>query len=137
MFLSSRLPDAGFVNVTRPLTRPGGRALGDAVCWDHPAMSCECAAPLTVQLHDGGSRYPVVPVDRHSEVSYFFDARCTRCGVRHGDPFARVDEEGQVLTDQTADLPWEDLMWFRKQCGPFTCGCDADSLTPQTATRDA
>lgn len=93
-------------------------------------MSCECAVGLTVQLHDGGTRYPVIPAVQHSELSYFFGARCTNCGIKYGDPFVRVDEEGQVLARQTEDLPLVDRMWFSQQCGPFTCGCDIESLTP-------
>ncbi|MEV6332628.1 hypothetical protein [Streptomyces sp. NPDC051909] len=91
-------------------------------------MSCDCKAGLTVQLHDGGTRYPVAPVDQHTELSYWFDARCTACGTRYEEPFARVDEAGQELADQTEDLPVVDTVWLAKQCCPFTCGCDQESL---------
>ncbi len=90
-------------------------------------MSCTCAGGFTVQLHDGGTSYPVVPVDQHTEISYFFDARCTRCRAKYGAPFARIDSEGQVLADQMQGVPPVDRMWFSKQCGPFTCGCAEES----------
>ncbi|MEV5440789.1 hypothetical protein AB0K80_33020 [Streptomyces sp. NPDC052682] len=96
-------------------------------------MSCTCGEGFTVQLHDGGTRYPVIPTDRHTEISYYFDARCTTCGTKYGAPFARVDSEGQVLADQMQDVPLVDVMWFRKQCGPFTCGCDEESLAGDPA----
>lgn len=91
-------------------------------------MSCDCKAGLTVQLHDGGTRYPVIPAAWHSELSYWFAGRCTRCGAKTDEPFERVDAGGQVLADQTQDLPMADLMFLRKQCGPFTCGCDEEQL---------
>lgn len=97
-------------------------------------MSCTCAEGFTVQLHDGGTRYPVIPTDRHGEISYYFDARCTRCSAKYEAPFARVDSEGQVLADQMQDVPLVDRMWFSKQCGPFTCGCGREeSLTGDPA----
>jgi hypothetical protein len=49
-------------------------------------MSCDCNAALTVRLHDGGDRYPVIPIARHSEISYWFDARCTACDARMPAP---------------------------------------------------
>ncbi|MGW3091586.1 hypothetical protein [Streptomyces sp. NPDC001108] len=85
---------------------------------------------MTVQLHDGGDTYPVIPVPRHSEISYYFDARCVGCRVKYEEPFARVDEQGEILDDQMRGLPMVDWMWFGKQCGPFTCGCDQDQLDP-------
>jgi hypothetical protein len=97
-------------------------------------MSCDCTVGLTVQLHDGGVRYPVVPVARHSELSYWFDARCVGCNARYEEPFARVDESGQVLADQRADLPLADRLWLGDQCGPFTCGCNAETLDPSEST---
>lgn len=90
-------------------------------------MSCACDAALTVQLHDGGERYPVVLVDEHTELSYWFDARCTACGERHGGPFARVDADGRPLTEQRDGLPLVDTEWLARQCGPFTCGSDPDA----------
>lgn len=87
-------------------------------------MSCECDAGLTVQLHDDGTRYPVIPAAQHGELSHWFNARCITCGTQSGEPFARVDESGQVLADQRKDLPIVDTIWLNKQCGPFTCGCD-------------
>ncbi|MFG2097266.1 hypothetical protein [Streptomyces sp. NPDC048612] len=41
--------------------------------------------------------------------------------------------EGQVLADQMQDVPLVDRMWFSKQCGAFTCGCDQDSLAGDPA----
>lgn len=96
-------------------------------------MSCTCAEGFTVQLHDGGTRYPVIPVDQHTEISYYFDARCTKCNAKYEAPFARVDSEGQVLADQKQDVPMVDWLWFSKQCGPFTCGCDQESLAGDPA----
>ncbi|MFE3121374.1 hypothetical protein [Streptomyces niveus] len=96
-------------------------------------MSCTCTEGFTVQLHDGGARYPVIPTDRHTEISYYFDARCVGCDTKYGAPFARIDNEGQVLSDQMQEVPLVDLMWFRKQCGPFTCGCDEESLVDDPA----
>ncbi|MFE7532205.1 hypothetical protein ACFU7Y_41890 [Kitasatospora sp. NPDC057542] len=96
-------------------------------------MSCACDAGLTVQLHGGGDRYPVIPAARHGELSFWFDARCTRCNDRYEAPFARVDGCGEALADQTGDLPLVDVMWLRRQCGPFTCGCDQDQLDPAAA----
>ncbi|MEU2717786.1 hypothetical protein [Streptomyces sp. NPDC007205] len=94
-------------------------------------MSCTCTEVFIIQLHDGGARYPVIPTDRHSEISYYFDARCTKCNTKYEAPFARVGKEGQVLVDQMQDLPMVDRIWFSEQCGPFTCGCDQESLTPE------
>jgi hypothetical protein len=92
-------------------------------------LPCGCTADLTVRLHDGGERYPVIPVDGlHTEVSYWYDARCTGCDAKYGSPFARVDEAGQVLANQRDGLPFADRMWFADQCGPFTCGCDQEKL---------
>lgn len=91
-------------------------------------MSCACTAGLTVQLHDGGTRYPVIPSARHGELSYWFDARCRGCGARYEEPFTRVDESGQVLDNQTEGLPFVDTSWLSRQCGPFTCGSDEESL---------
>ncbi|MEU6278182.1 hypothetical protein ABZ871_38180 [Streptomyces populi] len=91
-------------------------------------MACDCKAALTVQLHDGGDRYPVIPAEAHGELSYWFNARCTVCNAQSGEPFLRVDASGKVLADQTADLPLVDTMWLSKQCGPFTCGCDTEEL---------
>jgi hypothetical protein len=96
-------------------------------------MSCTCVEGFTVQLHDAGTRYPVVPVDRHTEISYYFDARCTKCRSKYGAPFARVDSEGQALADQMQDVPTVDRVWFSKQCGPFTCGCDQEPLAGEPA----
>jgi hypothetical protein len=93
-------------------------------------MACDCKAALTVQLHDGGDRYPVTPVDQDTELSHWFNARCTACGARYGEPFARVDEVGQVMTHQRDGLPMVDLAWLSKQCGPFTCGCAEESSHP-------
>ncbi|MEV6048778.1 hypothetical protein [Streptomyces xanthochromogenes] len=91
-------------------------------------MSCTCAEGFTVQLHDGGTRYAVVPVDQHTEISYYFDARCTMCNAKYEAPFARVDSDGQVLGDQKQDVPMVDRLWFSKQCGPFSCGCEQESV---------
>ncbi|MFD5342297.1 hypothetical protein ACFWJY_00625 [Streptomyces anulatus] len=91
-------------------------------------MPCDCTAGLTVQLHDGGARYPVIPAPRHSELSYWFDARCSACSTRYEEPFVRVGEDGQALAEDTKDLPLVDTMWLSKQCGPFTCGCDQEAL---------
>jgi hypothetical protein len=99
------------------------------------AMSCDCNAALTVQLHDGGDRYPAIPAARHAELSYWFDARCTACSARYEAPFARVDGSGEVLADQTGDLPLEIRLWLGRQCGPFTCGCDQDQLAPAAPQR--
>ncbi|MFI9116964.1 hypothetical protein [Streptomyces venezuelae] len=33
-----------------------------------------------------------------------------------------------MLAEQTEDLPVVDTVWLAKQCGPFTCGCDQESL---------
>ncbi|MGJ3558103.1 hypothetical protein ACR6C2_00760 [Streptomyces sp. INA 01156] len=52
---------------------------------------------------------------------------------QYGDPFARVGNAGQVLADQMQDVPLVDRMWFSKQCGPFTCGCDQESLAGDPA----
>lgn len=90
-------------------------------------MHCDCNAGLTVQLHDGGTRYPVIPTAQHSELSYWFNARCTACGAQYGEPFARVDESGKVLDRQREELPMVDTLWLNGQCGPFTCGCDEES----------
>ncbi|MER5617567.1 hypothetical protein [Streptomyces sp. NPDC002215] len=92
-------------------------------------MPCDCTAGFTVQLHDGGARYPVIPAPRHGELSYWFDARCTACNTRYEKPFVRVDEDGQVLDRQTEGLPAVDTAWLSRQCGPFTCGCDTESLS--------
>ncbi|MFD3889991.1 hypothetical protein [Streptomyces microflavus] len=91
-------------------------------------MPCDCTAGLTVQLHDGGARYPVIPAPRHSELSYWFDARCIACNARYAEPFVRVGEDGQALGAATEGLPLVDTMWLSKQCGPFTCGCDQEAL---------
>ncbi|MEU1502891.1 hypothetical protein [Streptomyces sp. NPDC005732] len=91
-------------------------------------MSCRCNAALTVRLND--ERYPVAPAAQHTELSYWFDARCVECDARYEEPYARVDESGVVLAEQTADLPLEITLWFREQCGPFTCGCDQEELHP-------
>lgn len=95
-----------------------------------PDMSCTCAGPLTVQLHDGGERYPVVLVDEHTELSYFFDARCVTCGERHPGPFARADADGRPLARQREGLPLVDTEWLARQCGPFTCGAVAEEPEP-------
>ncbi|MFE1271302.1 hypothetical protein [Streptomyces sp. NPDC058758] len=65
----------------------------------------------------------MAPVAEHTEISYYFDARCAKCRTRYEAPFARIDREGQVLADQMQDVPVEDRVWFSRQCGPFTCGC--------------
>ncbi|CAM5593315.1 hypothetical protein [Streptomyces abikoensis] len=96
-------------------------------------MSCDCAEGFTVQLHDGGTRYSVVPTDRHGEISYYFDARCTKCNTKYEAPSKRVDSEGQILADQMQDVPMVDTIWFSRQCGPFTCGCDQESLVGDPA----
>ncbi len=96
-------------------------------------MSCDCNANLSVQLHDGGNRCPVVPAARHGELSFWFDARCAGCNARYEAPLVRVDDSGKALPDETKDLPLVDVMWLRQQCGPFTCGCDQDQLDPAFA----
>ncbi|MFG2563040.1 hypothetical protein [Streptomyces sp. NPDC048496] len=93
-------------------------------------MSCTCTTGWTVQLHDGGVRYPVAPAERHGELSYFFNARCSSCNAAHDAPFARVDGAGEVLADQTGDLPLADRMFLSSRCGPFTCGCNQEDLEP-------
>lgn len=60
-------------------------------------MSCTCAEGFTVQLHDGGTWYPVALVEQHTEISYYFDARCTRCRSKYGAPFARGSDSPRLL----------------------------------------
>ncbi|WP_329303942.1 hypothetical protein OG410_41705 [Streptomyces sp. NBC_00659] len=98
-------------------------------------MACDCNAALSVQLHDGGDRYPVIPAEEHGELSYWFNARCTVCNAPYEEPFRRVDASGQVMDDQRADLPLADRTWLTDRCGPFTCGCDQDALQPGLINR--
>lgn len=92
-----------------------------------PAGRYACNASLTVQLHNDGERYPVTPTDEHTELSYWFDARCAECGARNGEPFVRVDEDSRPLGTQRDGLPVVDLAWLNSQCGPSNVGCDLDA----------
>ncbi|MEU7260665.1 hypothetical protein AB0B21_33385 [Streptomyces rimosus] len=72
---------------------------------DHPATTCTCAVGFTAQLHDGGARYRVIPIDRRGEISYYFDARCTGCNAEHlGDRGDGVLGVGQQAPGHVEDL---------------------------------